>query len=139
MWVIDPSQNHPEDQGVAEILQDWSGESRLFRPALDGDGPGPGDGYDVDAIVLMGSAASVDDDLPWLGPLRAWLRPILDGDRQVLSSSVGGLVLMDVSADGTLLLASQTSSSPVLTLALRLEGPRPNEIRLEPGKILRFR
>ena len=77
MWVIDPSQNHPEDQGVAEILQDWSGESRLFRPALDGDGPGPGDGYDVDAIVLMGSAASVDDDLPWLGPLRAWLQPIL--------------------------------------------------------------
>ncbi len=81
IWVIDPSQNHPEDQGVAEILQDWSGESRLFRPALDGDGPGPGDGYDVDAIVLMGSAASVDDDLPWLGPLRAWLQPILDGDQ----------------------------------------------------------
>ncbi len=80
IWVIDPSQNHPEDQGVAEILQDWSGESRLFRPALDGDGPGPGDGYDVDAIVLMGSAASVHDDLPWLGPLRAWLQPILDGD-----------------------------------------------------------
>lgn len=82
MWVIDPSQNHPEDQGVAEILQDWPGESRLFRPVLDGNGPGPGDGYDVDAIVLMGSAASVDDDLPWLGPLRAWLRPILDGDRR---------------------------------------------------------
>ena len=80
MWVIDPSLYHPEDQGVAEILQDWSGESRLFRPALDGDGPGPGDGYDVDAIVLMGSAASVHDNLPWLGPLRAWFQPILDGD-----------------------------------------------------------
>ena len=80
IWVIDPSLNHPEDQGVAEILQGWSGESRLFRPALDGDGPGPGDGYDVDAIVLMGSAASVYDDLPWLGALRAWLQPILDGD-----------------------------------------------------------
>ena len=81
MWVIDPALNHPENQGVAEILQGWSGESRLFRPALDGDGPCPGDGYDVDAIVLMGSAASVYQDLSWLDPLRAWLRPIIDGGR----------------------------------------------------------
>ena len=33
----------------------------------------------------------------------------LDGQRQVLSSSVGGLVLMDISADGRLLLGSETS------------------------------
>ena len=79
MWVIDASLNHPEDQGVAEILLGWSGESRLFRPALEGDGPGPEAGYAVDAVVLMGSAASVHEDLPWLDPLRAWLRPILDG------------------------------------------------------------
>ncbi len=82
LWVIDPSLNNPEDEGVAEILQGWSGESRLFRSALDGDGPGPGDGYDVAAIVLMGSAASVHQDLPWLGRLRAWLQPILDGEQR---------------------------------------------------------
>jgi len=82
MWVIDPSLHHAEDQGVAEILRGWSGESRLFRPALEGDGPGSRDGYDVDAVVLMGSAASVYQDLPWLDPLRAWLRPILDGEQR---------------------------------------------------------
>ena len=82
MWVIDPSLRNTEDQGVAEILRGWSGESRLFRPALDADGPGPGDGYDVRAIVLMGSAASVHDDLGWLDSLRAWLRPILDGEQR---------------------------------------------------------
>jgi GMP synthase-like glutamine amidotransferase len=82
MWVIDPALNSPEDQGVAEVLKGWSGESRLFRPALDGDGPAPGDGYDVDAVVLMGSAVSVYQDLPWLDSLRKWLRPIIDGQQQ---------------------------------------------------------
>ncbi len=83
IWVIDPSQHHAEDQGVEEVLRGWSGESRLFRPALDGDGPGPGDGYDAGAVVLLGSAASVHHDLPWLGPLRAWLQPILDGEQRL--------------------------------------------------------
>ena len=80
IWVIDPSLNHTEDQGVAEILQGWSGDSRLMRPALANDGPGVGDGYRVGAVVLMGSAASVHDDLPWLTALRGWLQPILMGE-----------------------------------------------------------
>jgi GMP synthase (glutamine-hydrolysing) len=80
IWVIDPSLNKAEDQGVAEILRGWSGDSRLMRPALVGDGPSVADGYRVDAVVLMGSAASVHDDLPWLSALRRWLRPILSGD-----------------------------------------------------------
>lgn len=85
LWVIDPSVRHPESQGVAEVLGDWSGTHRLFRPALHrGDGPDPGAGYDVSGIVVMGSAASVHDvDLPWLVGLSDWLRPVVAGQVRV--------------------------------------------------------
>jgi len=80
LWIIDPSLNRPEDQGVEEIRSCWIGESRLFRPVLAADGPGPDAGYDFDALVLMGSAASVYDTHDWLTALRDWLRPILAGE-----------------------------------------------------------
>jgi len=83
LWVIDPSLKQGEDQGVEEILKGWRSDSRLFRPVLDGNGPGPDAGYDACAIVLMGSAASVHQDLPWLSRLRDWLRPILEGDQPI--------------------------------------------------------
>jgi GMP synthase-like glutamine amidotransferase len=82
LWIIDPSVSRPEDQGVDEVARGWSGDVRLLRPALrPGDGPDPSSGYDTDAVVLLGSAASVHDDLPWLGPLSRWLQPIVDGTR----------------------------------------------------------
>jgi len=80
LWVIDPSTDEPEDEGVEQILEGWPGESRLFQPALRGDGPGPGSGYRADGLVVMGSRASVHDDLAWLARLSEWLRPILSGD-----------------------------------------------------------
>ncbi len=84
MWVIDPSVSNAEDQGVEEILREWSGSHRLFRPALDrGDGPDPSTGYETDGIVLMGSAASVYDEHEWLAPLAAWLRPLLRGEPRI--------------------------------------------------------
>ena len=80
LWVIDPSMDRAEDQGTAEILDGWSGEHRIFRPALrPGDGPEPGTGHDTDGVVLMGSRASVLDDHDWLGALAAWMVPLLDG------------------------------------------------------------
>jgi GMP synthase (glutamine-hydrolysing) len=80
LWIIDPSLHHPEDQGVAEILRDWTGPSRLFRPGLvPEEGPGPGTGYDTEGIVLLGSAASVYDTHAWLALLTAWIRPLLRG------------------------------------------------------------
>jgi GMP synthase-like glutamine amidotransferase len=84
LWVIDPSMDRAEDQGTAEILEGWDGEHRVFRPALrPGDGPEPGTGFDTAGVVLMGSRASVMDDLEWLGALAAWMRPLVDGTAEV--------------------------------------------------------
>ena len=81
LWIVDPSIHHPEEEGVRFILEDWPGEARVFRPALSpGDGPRPGDGHDADGFVLLGSAASVLDPLPWMEPLSAWLSPLLAGE-----------------------------------------------------------
>lgn len=80
LWIIDPSVSHAEDEGTAEIVGDWAGPLRLFRPVLrPGDGPGPETGYDAAGIVLMGSAASVHDGASWMRALAAWLGPLLDG------------------------------------------------------------
>jgi GMP synthase-like glutamine amidotransferase len=82
--VIDPSVLRAEEQGVREVCRGWNGEVRLFRPGLrPGDGPEPSTGYDTDAVVILGSAASVHDDRPWLGPLAAWVRPIVEGEVEV--------------------------------------------------------
>ena len=34
LLVIDPSIVWPEEEGVAEVIGDWPGESRILRPAL---------------------------------------------------------------------------------------------------------
>jgi GMP synthase-like glutamine amidotransferase len=84
LWVIDPSTNFREDEGVAEILHTWEGPSRVFRPSLcPGDGPTPATGHAAAGIVLMGSAVSVKDDLPWLNELTEWVRPVVDGQQPV--------------------------------------------------------
>jgi GMP synthase-like glutamine amidotransferase len=84
LWVIDPSIHHAEDQGVEQVLRGWRGESRIFRPSLPPeDGPRAGDGYDAAGVVLLGSGASVHEDLPWLRELSGWLRPLLDGSREL--------------------------------------------------------
>lgn len=81
LWVIDPSLAVAEREGIREVVGDWPGDHRVFFPALrPGDGPAPADGHEADAIVVMGSAASVEDDLPWLRDLAAWLRPVVEGE-----------------------------------------------------------
>ena len=82
LWVIDPSVHHPEDQGVREVLEGWPGRSRVFHPARNGDGPAPGTGYDAQGVVLLGSAESVHEPLPWMERLAAWLDPVLEGHRR---------------------------------------------------------
>ncbi len=81
LWIVDPSIAWPEHEGVEAISADWPGDRRVFRPALDGDGPTPGAGYAADAVVVMGSRASVNDaDRPWLRDLALWLDPIVRGE-----------------------------------------------------------
>lgn len=83
LWIIDPSARRPEEQGVAEILHGWTGSFRLFRPGLHAEEVPPAAGYDADAIVLMGSAASVHDEIPWLAAVSDWLRPLVCGEVRV--------------------------------------------------------
>lgn len=80
LLVIDPSIVWPEDAGVAAIVADWPGTHRVIRPALEpGTAPRPGDPYDADAVVVMGSRASVNDRTAWLRDLGAWLDPVIAG------------------------------------------------------------
>jgi GMP synthase-like glutamine amidotransferase len=79
LLVVDPAMTTPEQQGAAEIVRDWPGTFEVLRPCLAGDGPRPDRGYDADAVVVMGSKASVRDEHGWLFDLEAWLRPVLDG------------------------------------------------------------
>jgi GMP synthase-like glutamine amidotransferase len=81
LLVIDPAVEAPETEGTAEVLAGWEGEEQVLQPALrPGDGPEPGLGYDLDGVVVMGSASSpVDQELVWLRKLSAWLRPMVTG------------------------------------------------------------
>jgi GMP synthase (glutamine-hydrolysing) len=80
LLVVDPSVAYPEDDGVATVLRGWPGEAAVLQPALrPGDGPAPGSSYEVAGVVVLGSRASVHDDVPWLRGLGAWLDPILAG------------------------------------------------------------
>jgi len=67
------------------------------------EGPHPETGYGADGIVLMGSAASVHDEIPWLRALSDWLRPLVLGEvrvpllgicfgHQLIAQSAGGEV-----------------------------------------------
>ena len=82
LWIVDPAVAHAEHQAVAELAERWPGAHRVFRPAMaPADGPGPGTGHDADAVIVLGSRASVHDDLPWIERLAAWAAPLVDGSR----------------------------------------------------------
>ncbi len=81
LWVVDPSLSCAEDQGVTEILWGWPGSFRVFRPCLDPEDRLESEvGYETDGVVVMGSAASVYEDQPWMDRLAQWLHPVLRGE-----------------------------------------------------------
>jgi GMP synthase-like glutamine amidotransferase len=97
--IIDPSIAWPEEEGVEAVAGNWPGPRKVLRPALEaGSGPRPGDGYDAFAVVVMGSRASVGNDLPWLRDLRAWLAPIVSGSvpRPLLGICFGHQLIAEV-------------------------------------------
>ncbi|MBP7147427.1 MAG: gamma-glutamyl-gamma-aminobutyrate hydrolase family protein [Acidobacteria bacterium] len=130
LLVVDPAVRRPALEGVEVVLQGWPGSSRVLRPALE---PGqllaPGDLDGADGVVLLGSAASVNDDLPWLPPLGAWLDPLLDGTLVVpLLAICFGHQFLAARAGGEVGFASEDRS-------VRL-GIEPSEFRgsqLLPG------
>lgn len=82
--VLDPGVRRPETEGTEAVARLWGGDLEVRLPALrPGDGPGPGFGYDFAAVIIMGSMASVHDDLPWLHEVRSWLHPLVTGERLV--------------------------------------------------------
>jgi GMP synthase-like glutamine amidotransferase len=81
LLVLDPSANYPETEGAQVAVGDWPGEATILQPVLKPEQmPGPGEFHDVAGIVLMGSAASVHDDDPWLERLSRWLAPVVSGE-----------------------------------------------------------
>lgn len=84
LWVIDPAVQTPEDEGFDELQRLWGGVAERFLVALDPSTPLPA-GYGADALVILGSKASVNDDSPWIRELRRWLAPVVAG-RQPLAT-----------------------------------------------------
>lgn len=81
LWIVDPSLQQPETQGAAVVAGAWPGAFRVLRPALEpGSGPDETSGYGLDAVVVLGSRASVLDGAPWLDGLVDWLAPIVAGE-----------------------------------------------------------
>ncbi|RMF72506.1 MAG: hypothetical protein D6738_11055, partial [Acidobacteria bacterium] len=82
--VIDPSIERAEHEGARNAAGDWPGPVRILRPALE---PGtPLDARvldDADAVIVLGSAASVHDERPWLAALAALLAPVIRGARDL--------------------------------------------------------
>lgn len=80
LLVIDPSIRQVEEDGHAAVLDGWPGPARVVRPALEpGTLPPAAEFARAAGVVVLGSAASVHDDAPWLRDLGARLRPLLDG------------------------------------------------------------
>jgi len=84
LLIIDPSVVYAEEEATEIVARGWAGTVRVRHPGLDPeesvDATTP---YDHDAVVILGSRASVHDDLPWLRGLSAWLAPIVSGSVDV--------------------------------------------------------
>ncbi len=80
LLLIDPSMVVPEHQGMAVISAIWPGTVRTLFPALRNQWPTPDDLRAAQAVILLGSKASVHDDYPWLDALKIWLTPLLNAE-----------------------------------------------------------
>ncbi len=79
LLIIDPAVEAAEVEGAQEIAAGWRGDVTVLLPALRGDRFSGIDPEQLAGVVVMGSAASVHDQLGWLGDLEQWLEPMLSG------------------------------------------------------------
>lgn len=81
LLIVDPSVAWPETEGVAVLVGLWPGASTVWTPVLDpASAPAGRDVRAFDAVVLLGSRASVHDPDPWRAAVDERLAPVVAGD-----------------------------------------------------------
>jgi GMP synthase (glutamine-hydrolysing) len=93
IMVIDPGVKTPEIDTFNNIAAISSIPCSYHLPALHGFDSFPA-GFDaVRGVIILGSAASVYENLPWQRPLEDWLRPVIDRGIPVLGCCYGHQML----------------------------------------------
>lgn len=91
--VVDPAVHTPELDSFNNIAFLAPLPLTYHLPALLGLETLPGQTEGVRGVIVMGSAASVHDHLPWQRPLEQWLRPLCDRGVPVLGLCYGHQML----------------------------------------------
>lgn len=93
IMVIDPGVHTPEVDTFNHMCGFAPLPLTYHMPALFGFHSFPSDESLVRGIIILGSASSVNDNLPWQKPLEAWLKPLCERGVPVLGLCYGHQML----------------------------------------------
>ena len=93
IMVIDPGVKTPEIDTFNNIASLSPIPCSYHLPALHGFDSFPSGIDAVRGVIILGSAASVHDNLPWQRPLEDWLRPVIELGIPVLGCCYGHQML----------------------------------------------
>jgi GMP synthase (glutamine-hydrolysing) len=91
--VIDPGVKTPETDTFNNIASISPIPCSYHLPAMHGFDSFPSGIDAVRGVIVLGSAASVHDHLPWQRPLEDWLRPVIERGIPVLGCCYGHQML----------------------------------------------